>query len=133
MYTIQIIQFLSCFAELSISEDVKQLAVPAGKLFDFLKEYEFDCEVQYDLAIPFIKDWCSCGTQEECKFVLQTMEFEKGIYLGEFVKAMLKVCNIAAELEKVCELFNDLELLSIIKQIPELVMKFVVTNQSLYV
>ena len=130
---IQIIQFLSCFAELSISEDVKQLAVPAGKLFDFLKEYEFDCEVQYDLAIPFVEDWCNCGTQEECKFVLQTMEFEKGIYLGEFVKAMLKVCNIAAELEKVCELFNDLELLSIIKQIPELVMKFVVTNQSLYV
>ena len=71
--------------------------------------------------------------QDLCKFVLQSMETEKGIYLGEFVKAMLKVCNIAAELEKVCELFNDLELLSIIKQIPELVMKFVVTNQSLYV
>ena len=61
------------------------------------------------------------------------MEREKSIFLGEFVKAMLKLCNICMELEKVCELTNDIELLQSLKTVPLLIMKFVVTNQSLYV
>ena len=41
--------------------------------------------------------------------------------------------NIASEIEKVCEIIGDLELLDKIKKIPELTLKSLATNQSLYV
>jgi hypothetical protein len=46
------------------------------------------------------------------------MSLEKDIFLGEFVKAILKINNITAELEKV---------------VPQLTLKYVATNQSLYI
>ena len=55
------------------------------------------------------------------------------IFLGEFVKAILKINNIAAEFEKVCELLQNLNLLQKIKNIPTLTLKYIVTNQSLYI
>ena len=58
---------------------------------------------------------------------------EKQIFLGEFVKAILKINNIAAEFEKVCELLQNLNLLQKIKNIPNLTLKYIVTNQSLYI
>ena len=45
---------------------------------------------------------------------------------------MLKVNNIARELEKVCEITNNLALLDKLKKIPIVTLKSVVTNQSLY-
>jgi hypothetical protein len=61
------------------------------------------------------------------------MAHEKNIFLGEFVKALIKITNISCELEKICELGGDMELLSKLKQIPEITLKYVATNQSLYV
>ena len=42
------------------------------------------------------------------------------------------VGSLAKELEKICELNNNIILLEKIKQIPELTLKYVVTSQSLY-
>jgi hypothetical protein len=78
-------------------------------------------------------EWCECDTEQECKFLLQKLQMEKGIFLGEFIKAVLKINNISAELEKVAETLYNIEFLSKLKQIPELTLKFVATNQSLYV
>jgi hypothetical protein len=61
------------------------------------------------------------------------MEKEKEIFLGEFVKAVLKINNVACEIEKIAEMSGNMELLEKVKQIPELTLKFVATNQSLYV
>jgi hypothetical protein len=58
---------------------------------------------------------------------------EKEIFLGEFIKALLKINNIASEMERVAELIGDVEFLHKLKKIPELTLKFVATNQSLYV
>jgi hypothetical protein len=58
---------------------------------------------------------------------------EKGIFLGEFVKALLKINNISSEMETVAELMGDIEFLHKLKQIPIMTLKFVATNQSLYV
>jgi hypothetical protein len=58
---------------------------------------------------------------------------EKEIFLGEFVKAILKINNIASEMEKIAELLGDMNFLSVLKQIPQLTLKYVATNQSLYV
>jgi superfamily II RNA helicase len=91
-----------------------------------------DYSYHYDL-IKYIHNWCSCQSVEECKFLLQTMEKEKEIFLGEFVKAVLKINNISAEIEKVAEMIGNVSLLSKLRQISLMTLKFVVTNQSLYV
>jgi hypothetical protein len=65
--------------------------------------------------------------------VLQKIGEEKDIFLGEFVKALLKINNISAELEKVAELTGNISFLSKLREIPNMTLKYVVTNQSLYV
>jgi hypothetical protein len=64
---------------------------------------------------------------------LQTLEAEKEIFLGEFVKALLKINTISCELEKVAEMIGNIELLSKLREIPQLTLKYIATNQSLYV
>ena len=58
---------------------------------------------------------------------------EKGIFLGEFVKALLKINNISGEMEKLAELTGNVALLSKLREISNITLKYVVTNQSLYV
>jgi hypothetical protein len=65
--------------------------------------------------------------------LLQKISQEKEIFLGEFVKAILKINNISLEMEKIAEFLGDIEMLNKLKKIPELTLKYVATNQSLYV
>jgi hypothetical protein len=58
---------------------------------------------------------------------------EKELFLGEFIKAILKINNIAKEFEKIAESLENLELLEKIKLIPIITLKYVATNQSLYI
>jgi hypothetical protein len=64
--------------------------------------------------------------------VIQRMEREKGIFLGDFVKAMLKIVNIAREVEKVA-IYLNIPLMEPVSQIPNALLKFMVNNQSLYI
>ena len=52
--------------------------------------------------------------------------------MGEFVKAILKINNIAKEMEKICNLTNNIELMKKLNEIPKLTMKYIVSTQSLY-
>jgi len=45
----------------------------------------------------------------------------------------LKINNISSELEKVAEYIGNIELLHKLREIPHLTLKYVATNQSLYV
>jgi hypothetical protein len=58
---------------------------------------------------------------------------KKQIFLGEFVKALLKINNISSEFEKIAEMTGNISLLSKLREIPVMTLKYVVTNQSLYV
>ena len=58
---------------------------------------------------------------------------ESNIFLGDFIKAILKINNAANELEKVAELTNNFGLLEKLKKIPLITLKYIVDNQSLYV
>jgi hypothetical protein len=58
---------------------------------------------------------------------------EKGIFLGEFIKALMKIVNISNEMEKIANLTGNILLLSKLNKIPNLLMKYIVTNQSLYI
>jgi hypothetical protein len=64
---------------------------------------------------------------------LQKIGKENGIFLGEFVKALLKINNICSEMEKIANMIGNVSLLSKLKEIPDMTLKYVVTNQSLYV
>jgi hypothetical protein len=89
-------------------------------------------EIQYDL-FHYMAEWCNGECVEDCKWVLQKMLAEKGIFLGEFVKALLKINNIAAEIGSIAEKMGNMHLLALLKSIPDKILKYVVTNQSLYV
>ena len=92
----------------------------------------FDYSMHFDL-IDYLIKWCDCESDVDCKLVLQQVSQDKEVFLGEFVKAILKINNITSELEKVAEIIGDIELLHKLKEVPRLTLKYVATNQSLYV
>ena len=78
-------------------------------------------------------NWCHAENEEECKEIINELKREKKIFLGDLIKAVLKINNIATEIENICETTQNIALLEKIKKIPGLTLKFVATNQSLYI
>ena len=149
----EIAAIFSCFTNVSVLEDyrdftpktnnmlLKNIIIDAKNDMDNFMSHETNCgvftgsdyNIIYDL-IDYVIRWCNNATDEaSCKEILQVILQEKNIFLGEFIKAILKINNIASECEKLCEYLGNMELLSKIKQIPLNTLKFVATNQSLYV
>ena len=90
------------------------------------------CTMRYNL-IGYMYEWCCCDSIETCKLLLQKMFIEKEIFLGEFIKAILKINNIVNELIRVAEMIGNIKLLHTLKEIPEKTLKYIATNQSLYI
>ena len=90
-----------------------------------------DYSLQFDLQQPII-DWFISRNEDQCKDVLSSVN-QKGISTGDFVKAILKICNTVREIEGACEILGYELLLEKLAVIPEQLLKYVVTNQSLYV
>ena len=65
--------------------------------------------------------------------IVKRIEHDKGVFLGEFVKGIIKINNISNEIEKIAESIGDISLLDKIKDIHLNTLKFVATNQSLYI
>ena len=149
---IQMVAIFSCFTNVTVSDEqktvlpdsndtsVKQIVQEITEMYDYYQDFEtnymtntgVDYNIHYDL-IDYVIQWCNCDSAPECKFILQNLESEKTIFLGEFVKAILKINNMASEMEKIAESVGDIALLHKLKEIPVLTLKFVATNQSLYV
>jgi hypothetical protein len=83
--------------------------------------------------IDILPDWINSQDENDCLIVLEKIKNEKYIFLGDFVKAILKINTIALELEKISDLLNNLELKQKLQEIPNKILKFVATNQSLYI
>ena len=77
-------------------------------------------------------EWCQCADENDCHVVLQGLRDEKGVSIGDFTKAMLKISTVVRELISVCEKTGKVELMSRLSQIDPLILKHVTTNQSLY-
>lgn len=80
--------------------------------------------------------WCDCDSEESCKLFISEKLMEKEISLGDFTKAMMKVATIAKELRGLYELEwcnGQTQWLHVLSQIEEMVLKYIATNQSLYV
>jgi len=149
---IQIVTLLSCFTNISVSEDLKEhlpyihdaevndIITKITEMYNSYQDKEMliglntgiDYYMHYDL-LKYLGEWCEAQNIEECKLVLQKLVEEKNIFLGEFVKAVLKINNISSEMEKIAELTGNILLLSKLKEIPLMTLKYVITNQSLYI
>ena len=148
----QLISLFSIFTNISVQDDYKDysprtddnelqnIVKMVTKMYEdySIKETSlkintgFDYNIHYDL-LNYVDKWCDCQDVESCKLVLQEMDEEKQIFLGEFIKALLKINNISGEMEKIAEMTGNIAFLSKLKEIQNMTLKYVVTNQSLYV
>ena len=137
----------SCFYPVSVTDEFKAhkpyaLCDVIMHMNKFLGHY-LSCEedmflntganygICYDL-MPYIIKWCDTKDEMECKSVIQEMKKNTGVFVGEFVKALLKVNAVTLEFERVCETTQNIALLEKLKMIPSLTLKYIVTTQSLY-
>ena len=148
----QMISIFSCFTNIKVADEIKDIIPKCSdakvlhiiQLIQTKNDYYADKEMEHQIntgvnytmqfdLMDYVREWCECECIEDCKFFLQKIENDKGIFLGEFTKALLKINNISLEIEKIAELIGNVPLLSKLKEIPILTLKYVVTNQSLYV
>ena len=145
----QLAGLFSCFYPLNVSDELKAhlCGYPAMReitvqMKEHLDKY-INCEQQaflitganYEIAydlLPYVIQWCYSEDEVACKLILQKVKAETGTFIGEFVKALLKVNAIAQEFERVCELTGDIVLLHKLREIPILTLKYIATSQSLY-
>ncbi len=139
----ELIQIFSCFTNIVVSDECEYKSIRPlihSSILDEISRYveEFQdmqdssSSMHYDL-LPYMELWTQCENVEECKHVLQRLQEEKDICVGDFVKAILKINNISAEFETVAEMLGDYHFLSLLKEIPSMTLKYIATNQSLYV
>lgn len=149
----QLATIFSCFTNVSVSDEQKSNYVKDCVDFgvkDIITEIDSLYKSNYDLEVSnrintgmdynmhfdlmnYIIKWCETEDVIACKEVVEKVAQEKSIFLGEFVKAILKINNVSSEMEKVAEYLGNMTLLSKLKEIRHLTLKFVATNQSLYV
>lgn len=148
----QITGLFSCFTNISIQEDkrsinpyckdlvvrklAKNIENNINKYYDLEIDYQLNTGSDYTIhfeLIDYIQEWCMAKDEITCQEIIIKLKEEQEIFLGEFIKAILKINNIAKEFENICESVENLELLQKIKKIPELTLKYVATNQSLYI
>ena len=145
----------SCFAQLKVSEDDREQYVSADEPVELKAVLKIatetaaacadfentervyasrgdDMEISFDL-MSLVREWYESEDEPACKLVVQRAQQEKGILLGEFTKAITKIVNIAAEVERVAEFAGDLAMVGRLRDVSKNLLKFVVTNQSLYV
>ena len=148
----QLAGLFACFINISIPDDLK-LNIPStvfpklnqvSSQISTLMNYFHDMELKYnidsgsiyeksfDLQQPVI-NWCNSEDEIGCKEILQDIKKDYQIFLGEFIKGLLKINNIAAEVERAAEAVQQIALVEKLRVIPSITLKYVATNQSLYV
>jgi len=150
----QIICVLSCFVDIKVPDDYKIHSFPINdyatsacikninesveKYATLEKNSEIYSGIQYDGIISYniastILDWCNCVNEFDCKQLIEMQLYKREISIGEFAKAVIKISAITNELIKMCESTNNIELLHKLSGIDSMILKFVTTNQSLYI
>lgn len=150
--TKELVGVLSCFTNITVPEEkrailpvseysnVKDCIIEISDMYYKQSDLEtynrintgIDYSMHFEL-IDYVIRWCDCETDSDCKLLINEISLYKEIFLGEFVKAILKINNITSEMEKIAELLGDMEFLSVLRQVPQITLKYVATNQSLYV
>ena len=150
----QIVGVLSCITDVKVNEDcdvrIKDTFMKnkISEMKDMYTMYAVQEEsrdihtgIRYDEAfnaniVDETMEWCDCDSEVACKIFIQQKLSEKDISVGDFTKAILKIATVAKELRGLYELpccNTQTEWLYKLSQIEELVLKYIATNQSLYV
>lgn len=149
----QIATVLSCFTNINVQSEQRiiicdSFGFPVDHVIDKLEhsiseyrdsEYKIigietgtDFTFHKDMT-GYIHDWCNAEDETRCKEIIQRLKQNSGIFLGEFIKAILKINNIVDELKKICETMNQVDALEKLQAISPLLLKYVATNISLYI
>jgi superfamily II RNA helicase len=150
----EIITILSCFTDIKVSDDYKVHSFPINDFLmgsciniinksietyadleknnDVYSGYNYDNLISYDIANVILK-WCNCLSEKECKYVIETELVVREISIGEFTKAVMKISAMSNELIKMCETIGNIDLLHKLSQVDSIILKFITTNQSLYI
>ena len=135
----------SCFTNISCNDHENKINYQCKNILDDLQciinEYydienlnNIDISERYTFHTYIVNeviDWCEADNEVQCKEITASLYENKNIFLGEFVKAILKINNIADELLKLHEL--PVSLHHKLSSIRESTQKHIVTNQSLYI
>jgi hypothetical protein len=147
--------FFGCFTQIKVDEEYRRLAVPtkldvpitfiikyAREKINGLEEFEqsmgaytgicYQDIMTYDL-VEEIGQWIECETEQQCKYFIQTVLAGRGISIGDFTKAVLKIATIAREFAEVCDKFGKISASHTLSKIDACILKYVTTCQSLYV
>ena len=147
----EIVSLISCFVSINVQGDniancpntdntlLNKYANEIGNYYDKYSDYEckYDLDIgeeyclNYDL-MQIMLDWCNSETEIQCKYVMQTLQNEKNIFLGEFIKSLIKITNIFKELDKITTINNNIDFKHKISKVNELILKYVVSSDSLY-
>ena len=144
-----IVGFLSCLIPISVPDNKRSMTFPSQTDFGFvleqlMKEYdrmelfEQDFEsgenyhVQYDM-FPYVLQWIDLQTSEECVQLLHRVQTEKGVHTGDFMKFLIQMNNVVEEFQNIAEYMGDMTFLRELTNIPPMIMKYIISNQSLYV
>jgi len=152
MSSIEIAGFLSLFTSISVDEQYKSFnpitssnilnncSSFTSSLLDKYQnlevKYETDTGTEYNINYDIqqhIINWCNADDENTCKIIINELKEDKNIFLGEFIKAILKINNIVVEIQNACEIINNINLLEKLNNIPSYTLKYIVTNQSLYI
>lgn len=146
----KIIGIFSAFTDIKLPDDQRRynspdvLRGPLNELVSLIHRYEddeldndivtgikYDNIINYDMVELSMK-WTECSDELACRQFIQGDVADKGISVGDFNKAMMKIATIGKELAKVAEEAGQIELLHKLSKIDGLVFKYVTTAQSLY-
>jgi hypothetical protein len=86
----------------------------------------------YDL-VEEMEEWTRCETEQQCKYFIQVVLANRGIGIGDFSKAVLKIATIAREWQGLFEMLGNLPTAQRLSEVEGLILKYITTCQSLYV
>lgn len=147
----EVVGILSCFSDIRVNDEVAVYDYTGNKnierILDRMKmisDYYYGKELKclgyveeddyyyhYDL-IDYMMEWCDVDDENKARDILTRLNEEKGIFTGDFIKAILKINACAKELEEVCG-DNHIQLQYICSEIPKYTLKYIALNQSLYI
>jgi hypothetical protein len=88
---------------------------------------EFAIELNGEKHMRFM-EWCCAENDTECKQIIA----DSGLYGGEFVKTVLKINNICAEIDAACVIYGYAAISKTVSEVAAATLKSIVTAQSLY-
>ena len=151
---IQLVGLFSCFTDIKVANDLRSNfpktkdSLLKSKIEDVINQYEYFDKLEGDIdirsginyydalkydIIDLSMKWCELDNERDCKIFIENEIKSISISIGDFTKAMLKIVAITKEWITVCEITNNVEAQHKFSQIDSMILKYVMTSQSLYV